>query len=537
MLAGPDTPEAAEEVHRRLAELPMHTGAVVGAVLSMPLDDPAAARAVARRLVRTGTLSKPVCVGLALLRRLGEPEDIPVLRVLTHLDGLLELALTALEPLDPRTAALRRLDLRTRETDRLRPFVDALLSGGACDVRALLIGLPADLRAVGPSPARRIAEAIGLAALLRRKPVDPRLLARAARLLVRMASPRDYAAEVRSYREAVEVCELVVRRAAALPSGVDHAAVLLSLAVDLHSGATRLLTWRDGQVEQLLDALGALLHSPAWEGVFTEPDPAVEADLSPAVRRRAEWLRYTRDRVFLDPPPDGRLRIEVLSRDPDDGDPLETRFLLDGEPLVPAVFGRGAGNSPEYLLGDGRLRATEEPRDVQLAEAWCTEGCCGALWVTVVREGDAVVWRDWRLPSLLPGGAPAPVLPAYRFDAVAYDAEVARASAETRWSWSARVTARLVKEELNARRELLGRWDCRLSYAMSPTRTPETTEVWFVYRPGTFEGTATEDGPWIQFRWELPDDGTPPAERAAAALRRLATEDPRGFAHCAGGIR
>ncbi|WP_370416474.1 hypothetical protein [Streptomyces fradiae] len=591
LLAGPDTPEAATEVHRRLAELPMHTGPVVGAVLSMPLDDPAAARALARRLVRTGTLSKPVCVGLALLRRLGEPEDIPVLRVLTHLDGLLELALTALEPLDPRTAALRRLDLRTRETDCLRPFVDALLSDGARDVRALLIGLPADLRTVGPSPARRIAEAIGLAGLLRREPVDPRLLARAARLLVRMASPRDYAAEVRSYREAVEVCELVVRRAAALPPGVDHAAVLLSLAVDLHSGATRLLPWRDGQVEQLLDApgrvfrirpdqgaasgacdrkaeegvhaehrrptttrracvpdaasparsgrhgLGALLHSPAWEGVFTDPGPEAEAELSPAVRRRAEWLRYTRDRVFLDPPPDGRLRIEVLSRDPDDGDPLETRFLLDGEPLVPAVFGRGAGNSPEYLLGDGRLRATEDPREVQLAEAWCTEGCCGALWVTVVREGDEVVWRDWRLPSLLPGGAPEPVLPAHRFDAVAYDAEVARASAETRWSWSARVTARLVKEELNARRELLGRWDCRLSYAMSPTRRPETTEVWFVYRPGTFEGTAREDGPWIQFRWELPDDGTPPAERAAAALRRLATEDPRGFAQCAGGIR
>lgn len=532
---GFDAAEAAAEIHRRLAELPMHTGRVVGAVLPLPLDDPAAARAVARHLVRTGALSTPVCVGLALLQRLGEPEDIPVLRTLTHLDGLLGLALKALEPLDPRTAALRWLDLRVRESDALRPFVNALLSGASRDPRAHLVGLPVDARTVGPSPARRIAEAVDLAGLLRREPVDPRLLARAARLLVRMASPRDYAAEVRWYRGAMEVCELVVRHAATLPPGVDHAAVLLSLAVDLHSGPTRLLPWREGQREQLLDALGALLHSPAWTGPFAEPD--ADADASPAVRRRAEWLRYTRERVFQDPPPDGRLRIEVLSRDPDDNDSLETRFLLDGEPLVPAVFGRGAGNSPEYLLGDGVLRATEEPREVQLAEAWCSEGCCGALWVTVVREGDEVVWRDWRLPGRLPTGEPAPVLPAYRFDSVAYDAELARASAEDRWSWPARSTVRLIEEALRARPELLGRWDCRLTYTLSPNRSPDTAEVWFRYRPGTFEGTEDADGPWIQFCWRLHDDGTPPSEQAAAALRRLAVEDPRGFAVCAGGVR
>ncbi|XIE81406.1 hypothetical protein AB6O49_33125 [Streptomyces sp. SBR177] len=244
----------------------MPAGPVAGAVLSLPLDEPAAARAVARRLVRTGTLSTPVCVGLALLRRLGEPEDIPVLRALTHLDGLLGLALKALEPLDPRTAALRWLDLRVRETGPLRPFVDALLSGGTRDPRTPLARLPVDARTVGPSAARRIAEAVDLPGLLRRGSADPRLVARAVRLLVRMASPRDYAAEVRAYRGAVELVERVVRTAGTLPPGVDHAAALLSLAVDLHSGPTRLLPWRDGQVEQLLDALGALLRSPAWEG-------------------------------------------------------------------------------------------------------------------------------------------------------------------------------------------------------------------------------------------------------------------------------
>ncbi|MFB7579196.1 hypothetical protein ACFXHD_11035 [Streptomyces hydrogenans] len=32
------------------------------------------------------------------------------------------------------------------------------------------------------------------------------------------------------------------------------------------------------------------------------------------------------------------------------------------------------------------------------------------------------------------------------------------------------------------------------------------------------------------FAWHLPDDGTPPGERAAQALRRMAEEDPRSFA-------
>ncbi|MFD7615894.1 hypothetical protein [Streptomyces sp. NPDC059802] len=42
---------------------------------------------------------------------------------------------------------------------------------------------------------------------------------------------------------------------------------------------------------------------------------------------------------------------------------------------MPEAFGRGAVHPPEYLLDSGRPRATDEPREVQLAEAYCTEGC------------------------------------------------------------------------------------------------------------------------------------------------------------------
>lgn len=523
LLAGPDTPAALDELHRRLAELPVRTGPLVAVALSLPLDDEAAARAIGRRLVRTGTARRSVSLGLALLRRLGEPEDVPYLEVLSRLRRLSRLAVTALERLDPRTAALRWLDIRVRGPE-LRPMVDALLSDPVPDVRELLIGQPMDARTVGPAPARRIAEATGLAGLLDRDPVDPRLLAQAARLLVRMASQQDYEAEILGYGEAVAACDALVRRASALPPTVGHAAVLLSLAVDLHSGPTHLLPWRDGQREQLLDALGSLLASPAWAHVLAEP----AAHAPPAVRRRAAWLRYTTERVFRAPEPPTRLRIEILSRDPADAtESVETRFLVDGRPLVPEVFGRGSGNPPEYFLDRGALRATEEPREVQLAEAWCTEGCCGALWVTVAREGDQVVWRDWRHPGRLPSGAPAPELAAYRFDAAAYDAELARATGDDRWSWPARTTGRLLAAALRERPELLARWGTRCDWAGADYRDPDTTAVWF---RDTGAGSTGSDAPGSQFVWRLPEDGAPPAERAASALRRLEQEDPRGYA-------
>ncbi|MGW4162077.1 hypothetical protein [Streptomyces sp. NPDC004788] len=522
LLAGPDTPAVLDELHRRLAELPVRTGPLVAAVLSVPLDDEATARAIGRRLVRTGTTRRSVSLGVALLRRLGEPEDVPYLVVLSRLRRLSRLTVTALERLDPRTAALRWLDIRVRGPE-LRPLVDALLSDPVPDVRELLIRQPLDAGTVGPAPARRIAEATALAGLLDRDAVDPRLLAQAARLLVRMASQQDYEAEVLQYGEAVAACDALVRRAPALPPSVGHAAVLLSLAVDLHSGPTHLLPWRDGQREQLLDVLGALLASPAWAHTLSEP----AADAPPAVRRRAAWLRHTAERVFRAPePPTTRLRIEILSRDPADAtERVETRFLIDGRPLVPEVFGRGSGNSPEYFLDGGALRAGEEPREVQLAEAWCTEGCCGALWVTVVREGDQVVWRDWRHPGRLPSGAPAPELPVYRFDAAGYDAELARAAGDDRWSWPARTTGRLLAAALRDRPELLTRWEARFDWAGADYRDPDTTAVWF-----RGAGSAGSDEPEPQFVWRLPEDGAPPAERAAAALRRLEREDPRGYA-------
>jgi hypothetical protein len=136
----------------------------------------------------------------------------------------------------------------------------------------------------------------------------------------------------------------------------------------------------------------------------------------------------------------------------------------------------------------------------------------------------------------MPGSRePAPELPAYRFDATAYDAEIARAETDRSWSWPARTMARLIKAGLMERPELLSRWDARRGWISSDFNDPDTTVVTFSYAPGLAAGKP--DGIPLQFRWVIPDNGTSPEAQAAAALRRLAEEDPKTYGQVCGGNR
>lgn len=97
--------------------------------------------------------------------------------------------------------------------------------------------------------------------------------------------------------------------------------------------------------------------------------------------------------------------------------------MIDGRDIIGEAFVSGPGLPPDILLKpDGELRAGTEPREVVLAEADCTPACCGALAVTISRDGGQVVWGGWRDLN-----GPAPVLPEFRFDAGQYDAEITRA--------------------------------------------------------------------------------------------------------------
>ncbi|MBO0515749.1 hypothetical protein, partial [Streptomyces beijiangensis] len=365
--------------------------------------------------------------------------------------------------------------------------------------------------------------------LLLESPLDSRLLSQAARLLARMTSPHDYRAKILDYADAVPAYQAVVAHASQLASSLDDFAALLSLALDLHSGPSTLLDWEPGRREALLDTLDSVLGAPAWSAV-AEASPA-----DPVALRRTRWIRRTARQPFHHRTPAPGLRIEVAVSDPVDPSTVETRILIDGRPLVAEFFGLGPAAPPERLLDTGALHATTEPHEVELAEAYCTEGCCGALYVTIRRDGSDVVWSDWRL-SNTPASRQQPP-PAYRFDATAYDAEITRAENDEAWSWPARTTARLITAGLREQPDLLTRWDAQRGWTGTDFADPDAIAISFTYWPGLSSGEKDKDGTHLQFIWTLPDDNTPPETRAAAALRRLATTDPKTYADVRGGSR
>ncbi|WP_406159461.1 hypothetical protein OG298_19775 [Streptomyces sp. NBC_01005] len=526
----PGVARAAEEIHLRLAGLSIRGGHVQSVVTGLPLADEDWARALGRCLTRTGTSPMAVCAGLALLTRLGEPEDVPYLGVLGRLRDLADHAVRALDPIDSPTAALVWLGHHARGPE-LRGLVDALAAGEESSVPGRLEAVLRKVRAVRPETARRVAEAVRLADLLREaRPGEAGLVAGAGRLLRRISGVNDYRAEVLACPVAVGLFEAFAVRAAELPPTLDHHAILLSVALELHSGPSRLLEWGTGRREALLNRLESVLGRPAWRALLAGGSAE---DGDPAGQRRLDWARRTVRQPFRRDAgctgPAGWLRIEATVLDPVDPDIVETRILIDGRPLVPAAFGRGGAHAPEYLLDSGRLRATDEPREVQLAEAYCTEGCCGALHVTIRRDGDHVIWSHWRRPTPPPSLLPARELPEYRFEAAAYDAEIARAENDHSWAWPARKTARLIAAGLRDRPDLLTRWDVEPGWIGTDFRDRDRTVVTLGHRAGPSAGQGEEDAHRQHLVWHVPDDGTTPEHRAAAALHRLATVDPRTY--------
>jgi len=140
---------------------------------------------------------------------------------------------------------------------------------------------------------------------------------------------------------------------------------------------------------------------------------------------------------------------------------VEVRPIVDGRDLLAemAPDSRYLGVEPRYLLGqDGPLPATVTPHEVRLARSGCgVEECCGALYVTVTRSGDRVVWAGWRDPADQDVD-----LPELRFAAGQYAAEVRRAGEDRSWEWPAGAVARLLEAGLRGRGEWLARWDCEV---------------------------------------------------------------------------
>jgi hypothetical protein len=204
-----------------------------------------------------------------------------------------------------------------------------------------------------------------------------------------------------------------------------------------------------------------------------------------------------------------------------DGSGVQARPLVDGRDLLAEVFDGWSAEDPRHL------HSWLTDAEVRLAEADCTEGCCGAIYVTVRHDGDQVVWSDWRNPD-----EPSVELTEMRFDAGQYRAEVERAAADLSWEWPARTVARLVETGLRARPDWSARWECELTGVS--TWRPDEANVLLIH-PG--RDAMSRHRPWLQFRVVLAITADDPADQAARHVERLLTGDPRAIGRLSGGVR
>ena len=223
------------------------------------------------------------------------------------------------------------------------------------------------------------------------------------------------------------------------------------------------------------------------------------------------------------------LTLNVVVPDPPRrGAHVEVRPLVDGEDILADVFSDGPGEDPRYLLlPGGPLTAGTEPREVRLAEASCTEGCCGALYVTIRRDGDRVIWSGWRNPD-----DNEVDLPEFWFDARQYQAEVERAVADYSWEWPARTVARLLEQGLGERTAWLTQWGCELGDVSAWPWEPDQINL-FLFHPG--RSAIREGRPWLQFRMVLEVSREDPAGQAGSLAEHVVAGDPRQTAEVCGG--
>lgn len=171
--------------------------------------------------------------------------------------------------------------------------------------------------------------------------------------------------------------------------------------------------------------------------------------------------------------------ISVLTlrhRIPDDWavDPwAEVRPLIDGVDLLKGVHPEGVALSCRHWRGPAAswpLAVTNEPRRFMITEPACTAGCCGALYVTMRREGDRVIWDAWENTSDITA-VPADI----HFDAAQYEAELARAAADRSWEEPVDTVARLLEQTLTGS-GWFERWGCVLTGVWPRRNEPDVAE-------------------------------------------------------------
>ncbi|MDX3535453.1 hypothetical protein PV721_13945 [Streptomyces sp. MB09-01] len=207
---------------------------------------------------------------------------------------------------------------------------------------------------------------------------------------------------------------------------------------------------------------------------------------------------------------------------------VQVRPVVDGRDVLAELWAAWSGEDPWVVLGPGGIALAEDgPHEVRLARISCTEICCGALYVTVRREGDEVVWDGWRNPA---GGNAD--LPEFRFDAARYAAEVRRAGQDRAWEWPARTVAGLLAERLRADPGWSRRWECELDAVWTDQAERNRLQLVLIHP----DAAADREGrPWLQLGVTLDvGDGDAVAEVDRLAAR-LASGDRQELAEVWGG--
>jgi hypothetical protein len=222
--------------------------------------------------------------------------------------------------------------------------------------------------------------------------------------------------------------------------------------------------------------------------------------------------------------------LTLQHRIPDDwaADPwAEVRPLIDGVDVLKEVHPEGVAPSCRHWTGPAESRplaVTEEPRRVMITEPVCTAGCCGALYVTMRREGDRVIWDAWENT-----GTNAAVPAALSFDAAQYEAELARAAADRSWEEPVDTVARLLEQTL-ADSGWFEHWGCVLT-GVWPRReepgvpeeltSPEGVDV-------EFHQVQAAGVPTCSYGYELSVTRDQSAEEQVRRLAaRILSDDPR----------
>ncbi|MFF2549364.1 hypothetical protein ACFVUS_00130 [Nocardia sp. NPDC058058] len=488
--AGDDAPE---RLHAELSRPGLSSiGRVEGAAL-FPLPDgvdpaPERLRRAGMWLVRNGTDRRAVLVGLLLLEATARRADIPVLRMMGLLPDFTESVVRTIAGITGTTADL--VWLAERAGAERRGYVIRALVDRADPMarRWLLRNALSDFGPGGNEFALRIAEVTRLADALVAVDRDDRLRDQAIGLMLRMTRHDDYGTVIDRYRDARRVFALIAAETTWMAPTSERCAELAAVVEELRTGASACLDWARGEREEILERLLVVLRSPAWTRTLDEAERDAGSETSYS-GWRARWARAVlaigHDGTMAGAIGNPLRRFEIritLPIPPRSGvfGGVETRVLIDGRPIIADLFHQGAAEPPEKLLLRGELRATEEPRRVRLAEAWCTEGCCGGLYVTIVREGDEVVWRDWERQS------GAGLAEEFRFAAPEYDREIARAEADHGWEWPARTLARLVNAAVLEDPTILGRWNCSVDWIGAVLGEYDVARIWLLDDSGEY---------------------------------------------------